>query len=120
MTTQTAIRPASRPFADGLAAVPRRFACPNGAPRRMRVHIATNGREPGNWLISVDNERCGVFEGSVPSPDARLYTDSDIGAGILQGRVALDEAISAGLLDWDGDREVLYSLAACLGLGGSL
>ena len=69
----------------------------------MRVHVATTGPEPGNWLIAVDGDVCRVMLGSVPDPDARLYTDSEIGHSILNGGLSIDEALASRLLDFDGD-----------------
>lgn len=93
-----------RPFASSIASLPRRFR-PTGIC--ARVHIATTGREPGNWLVAVDNSSCRVIPGSVPRPDARLYTDSQIGHSVLTGKLSVEEAVASRLLDFDGEPELL-------------
>jgi hypothetical protein len=84
----------------------------------MRIHVATTGPEPGNWLITIAEGVCRVLLGSVPAPDARLFTDSEIGHHILAGRMSPDEAVSAGLLSYEGDPAALRRLGACFELGG--
>ncbi len=83
----------------------------------MRVHVATTGPEPGNWLITVDETGCPVLPGSIASPDARLYTDSDIGNGILTGELSVDETLASRLLDYDGNPEELRRFGACFRFG---
>jgi hypothetical protein len=107
----------NRPFASSIAALPHRFLPGAAAGIRMRVHVATTGPEPGNWLVAIDRGVCRVLLGSVPEPDARLYTDSDIGHSILNGRLSTDEALTSRLLDYDGDPEQLRGFGACFRLG---
>lgn len=85
----------------------------------MQVQIATTGPEPGNWLVSIAGDRCRVFMGSVARPDARLYTSSDVGLWILARRVSIEEALSSGLLDYDGDPAALRRFGECFGFGGA-
>jgi hypothetical protein len=85
----------------------------------MHVHVATTGPEPGNWLISIANRTCRVFLGSVTTPDARLFTASDVGHSILTGELPIEEALSNGLLDYDGDPAELRRFVACFEFGGS-
>jgi hypothetical protein len=85
----------------------------------MQVHVATTGPEPGNWLISIVNRTCRVFVGSVATPDARLFTSSDVGHSILNGDLPIDEALLTGLLDYDGDPVELRRFGACFEFGGS-
>jgi hypothetical protein len=106
----------ARPFAFSMRSLPHRFRPRSGHHVPVRVHVATTGPEPGNWLIAIDANQCRVFDGSTPEPDARVYTDSTIGAAILSGDQSLAAAIASRLLDYDGDLEVLRSVAACLGL----
>jgi len=114
----TAEETGRKPFASSIACLPLRFR-PDHAPGiRMQVHVATTGPEPGNWLIAIDEGICRVFLGSITSPDARLYTSSEIGANILSGALSVGEALASGLLDYDGDREALRRFAACFQLGG--
>ena len=109
-----------RPFASSIACLPLRFR-PDYAPGiRMQVHVATTGPEPGNWLIAIDKGICHVFTGSIASPDARLYTSSEIGTEILSGALSIGEAVAGRLLDYDGDIEALRRFAACFQLGGAL
>jgi hypothetical protein len=109
-----------RPFASSIAVLPSRFQ-PGAAPgMRMRVHVATTGPEPGNWLIAVEGGVCRVFLGSVPRPDARLYTDSQIGHSILNGGLSIEEALASGLLDYDGDPRELRRFGACFQFGEHL
>lgn len=119
MTMRTGLEQArlpEKPFASSMNALPHRFRPSVGARLRARVHVATTGPEPGNWLIAIDGEQCRIFTGSIPSPDARVYTDSEIGQTILEGGQSLRSAIESRLLDYDGDIESLRSVAACLGL----
>jgi hypothetical protein len=109
-----------RPFASSIAALPSKFL-PGAAPGiRMRVHVATTGPEPGNWLVAVEGGVCRVMVGSVPEPDARLYTDSDIGHSILNGGLSIDDALASRLLDYDGDPGELRRFGACFQLGERL
>jgi hypothetical protein len=109
-----------KPFASSIACLPHRFR-PGAAPLvRMQVNLAASGPEPGNWLVIVDSHACRVFAGSVAEPDARLYTDSDIGHAIISGDLSVDEALDTGLLDYDGDETQLARLRACFDFGGSL
>jgi hypothetical protein len=111
---------AGRPFASSIARLPLRFL-PGVAPGiRMRVHVATTGPEPGNWLVTIDDADCRVFLGSVASPDARLYTDSEIGASVLNGVLSVAEALASRLLDYDGDPEQLRGFGACFRLGDAI
>ena len=105
-----------RPLSARLADLPRRFqsAGPRGASGS--VHLAVNGPEPGNWLITLAGDRCRVLAGSVPDPEARVYTDSEIALAVLDGAVTLEEAVRARLVDYDGDPGILRRLAAGLGL----
>lgn len=107
-----------RPFASSIAALPLRFLSGAAAGIRMRVHVATTGPEPGNWLIAVEGDVCRVMLGSVPDPDARLYTDSEIGHSILNGGLSIDEAVASRLLDFDGDPRKLRRFGACFQFGG--
>jgi hypothetical protein len=110
----------NRPFAASIARLPLRFR-PGAAPAtRMRVQVATTGPEPGNWLVAVDESACRVFQGSVASPDARLYTDSEIGAAVLNGALSVADALTSRLLDYDGDPEQLRGFRACFQLGDAL
>lgn len=108
-----------RPFAASIARVPLSFRPSVAAGIRMRVHVATNGPEPGNWTIAIENGACRVFVGSVPCPDARLYTDSEVGRAILEGITPIDEALASRLLDYDGDLEALRHFRACFEFGDS-
>jgi hypothetical protein len=105
-----------RPFASSFAALPLRFLPGAAAGIRMRVHVATTGPEPGNWLVAIDETACRVFQGSVASPDARLYTDSEIGAAVLNGELSVAEAVASRLLDYDGDPDQLRGFGACFRL----
>jgi hypothetical protein len=107
-----------RPFASSIARLPLRFRPGRAAGISMRVHVATTGPEPGNWLIAIDGLVCRVFLGSITSPDARLYTSSEIGTEILSGALSIGEAVARRLLDYDGDIEALRRFAACFQLGG--
>jgi hypothetical protein len=107
-----------KPFAASFARLPLRFRSSRAPGLRMQVHVATTGPEPGNWLISVDDDNCRVFVGSVATPDARLFTSSDIGHSILHGELPLDEALTAGLLDYDGDPVALRRFSECFEFGG--
>ena len=109
-----------RPFASSIIRLPSRFL--PGAARgiRMRVHVATTGPEPGNWLVSLRDGVCRVMLGSVPEPDARLYTDSEIGHSILNGGLSVDEAVASRLLDYDGDPRKLRHFGACFQFGEGL
>jgi hypothetical protein len=98
-----------------MARLPLQFRPGGAVNERLRVHIATTGPEPGNWLISIDGPRCQVFPGGVHDPDARVYTASDIGHQILGGITSLAEAIAGRLVDFDGDRYALRRLAASFG-----
>jgi len=109
---------AHRPFASSIAALPLKFLAGAAAGIRMRVHIATTGPEPGNWLVDVDGRVCRVLLGSIPEPDARLYTDSEIGHSILNGDLSIQEALASRLLDYDGDPRELRRFAACFQIGG--
>jgi hypothetical protein len=109
-----------RPFASSIARLPSRFR-PGLAPGlRMRVHVATTGPEPGNWLVTIDEADCRVFLGSVAAPDARLYTDSEIGASVMNGVLSVAEALASRLLDYDGDLEQLRGFGACFRLGDAI
>jgi hypothetical protein len=55
----------------------------------------------------------------VRAPDARLYTDSEIGHDIITGRLPLEEALERRLLVYEGDRQQLARLRACFRFGGS-
>jgi hypothetical protein len=108
---------ADRPFASSIAALPLSFQ-PGADPGiRMRVHVATTGPEPGNWLVAVEGGTCRVMVGSVPEPDARLFTDSEIGHSILNGGLSIDEALASRLLDYDGDPRELRRFGACFQFG---
>lgn len=109
-----------RPFAASIAHLPLRFR-PRAAPStRMRVHLATTGPEPGNWLIAIDETACRVFLGSVASPDARLYTDSEIGAAVLNGALSVAEALASRLIYYDGDPRQMRGFGACFRFGDAL
>jgi hypothetical protein len=110
---------ADKPFAATIAQLPSRFRQKAASGMSMRVHLATTGPEPGNWLISVDESACRVFVGSVLEPDARLYTDSDIGHSIISGMLSVDEALTSRLLDYDGDPGVLQRFRSCFEFGGA-
>jgi hypothetical protein len=107
-----------RPFASSIAVLPSRFLPGVAQGIRMRVHVATTGPEPGNWLVTVGGGVCRVMVGSIPEPDARLYTDSEIGHSILNGSLSIDEAVASRLLDFDGDPRKLRRFGACFQFGG--
>jgi len=109
-----------RPFASSIVALPSRFLPAVAPGLRMRVHVATTGPEPGNWLVAVEDGVCSVMLGSLPEPDARLYTDSDIGHSILSGGLSIEQALASRLLDYDGDLGALRRFGACFRLGESL
>jgi hypothetical protein len=103
-------------FSDHIHLLPLRFRPVQGASDPVTVHVATTGPEPGNWLIAIDAERCRVFDGSLPEPDARVFTCSEVGQAILQGSHRLGDAIESRLLDYEGDVDSLRVVAASLGL----
>jgi hypothetical protein len=109
-----------RPFASSIAALPLRFLPGTARGIHMRVHVATTGPEPGNWLVALAGGVCRVMLGSVPEPDARLYTDSEIGHSILNGSLSIDEALASRLLDYDGDPRELRRFGACFQFGEGL
>jgi hypothetical protein len=106
-----------RPFAASIARLPFKFRPGSSSGVRMQVHVATTGPEPGNWLVSVDKRTCRVFSGSVATPDARLFTSSDVGCSILSGDLSVDEALLTGLLDYDGDPVELRRFGTCFEFG---
>lgn len=108
-----------RPFAADMARLPLRFRSAIASGMRLQVNIVTTGPEPGSWLVSVDKDACRVFMGSVASPDARLFTSSDVGHSILNGELPINEALLTGLLDYDGDPVELRRFGACFEFGGS-
>ncbi len=109
-----------RPFASSITALPLRILPSAARDIHMRVHVATTGPEPGNWLVSLKNGVCRVMLGSVPEPDARLYTDSEIGHSILNGGLSVDEALASRLLDYEGDPRELRRFGACFQFGEGL
>jgi alkyl sulfatase BDS1-like metallo-beta-lactamase superfamily hydrolase len=108
-----------RPFAASIMALPLSFQPAVSADLRMRVHVATTGPEPGNWLIVVEDGVCRVYVGSVPQTDARLYTDSEVGRSILTGETSIRRALTSGLLDYEGDPVALQRFRSCFQFGGS-
>jgi hypothetical protein len=106
-----------RPFAAAMACLPSAFRPGTAEELRLEVQVATTGPEPGNWLISVRDSICRVLVGSVLVPDARLFTDSEIGHSILTGRLTVDEALSSRLLDYDGDPAALRRFRTCFEFG---
>ena len=109
-----------RPFACGKAILPSGFRPGRAVGIGMPLHVGTTGPEPGNWLIAVDETSCRVLPGFIATPDARLYTDSEIGHSILVGEITVGEALRSRLLDYDGDPEELRRFGACFRLGGPL
>ncbi len=109
----------NRPFAASIARLPLRFRPGAARDIRMQVHVATTGPEPGNWLVAVAENTCRVLQGSVATPDARLFTDSDIGHSIITGQLSVGAALASRLLDYDGDDEELRRFGACFEFGGS-
>lgn len=107
-----------RPFASAIALLPSMFRPTCRPSVRMRVHVATTGPEPGNWLIAIDERGCRVFPGFIATPDARLYTDSEIGHSILTGGTTIGEALRSRLLDYEGDLDKLRHFRACFQFGG--
>lgn len=118
MTAKTLARTRPRPFASRIADLPSRFRPDPWDTRRVHVHVATTGPEPGNWLIAVDGSKCAVFKGSLPTSEARVYTDSEIGVAVLDGVMSLRNAVDSRLVDFDGDVAVLRYLARSFGLDG--
>lgn len=105
------------PFASRVTNLPSRFRpVRSPAPSRIRIHLATTGPEPGNWLISITGDDCRVFKGSLLAHEARVYTASDIGIAILDGLMPLRDALGARLVDYEGDIEALRYVAASFGL----
>lgn len=105
-----------RPLADRISKLPARYEPASGEAAALRVNLSTTGPEPGNWLIAVEGTRCAVFEGSVPLPDAWVFTDSDIAVQVLDGVTTLRQALEERLVDFDGDAAALRQLAMSLGL----
>jgi hypothetical protein len=79
----------------------------------MRVHVATTGREPGNWLIAIEEGICRVLLGSVTTPDARLFTSSETGHEVLRGSIPILDALRRRLVHWDGEPEAFFRFVTC-------
>jgi hypothetical protein len=107
----------NRPFAAAMSGLPSTFRPGAANDMRMQVQVATTGPEPGNWLISIGDKICRVLVGSVPTPDALLFTDSDVGHSILTGGLTVEQALSSRLLDYNGDLAGLRRFRACFEFG---
>jgi hypothetical protein len=105
-------------FASSIAALPEKFR-PGSATSPIDVHIATTGSEPGNWMVSIGSASCRVFLGALATAHARVFTSSEVGHSIITGRLSIEDAISLGVLDFDGDGNALRRFAGCFDFGGA-
>ena len=97
-------------FAEAIRSLPRAFRPEQAADGGARVHVAATGPEPGNWMITVREGKCTVEKGAIPGVRPVIHVPSDVWLLIARRELAPEEAMSQGLLYFDGEPEVFHKL----------
>jgi hypothetical protein len=108
MTSATAH--ASTPFARAIQSLPLAFRADRARGGSARVHIATTGPEPGNWMLTVSGGKCVIEKGATPGMRPVVHVPSDV--WVLIARRQLDPlvALDQGLLHFEGEPELFHKL----------
>jgi len=77
------------------------------------------GKEPGEYVLRIDNGRCTVHDGTVSSPDITIHTPSEIWLQIARGELSGQTAYLQGLYLIEGDLGLLLRMGELFSSAGS-
>ena len=67
------------------------------------IQVLFSGEGASNWVVSLKDKNCNVYEGKVEKPDLTLRTDADICAKLFTGNLDPMRAYMLGKLKVSGD-----------------
>ncbi len=67
------------------------------------VQCMFSGEQASNWVITIADQNCEVYEGKVENPDLTIKADAEMGVNILTGKTDAMRAYMLGKIKVFGD-----------------
>jgi putative sterol carrier protein len=71
------------------------------------IQFEITGKQPGNWFLTIENDKCKFNEGISSDPSLTIKTPSEIWMGITNKEIDGQQAFIEGKYAVKGDMELL-------------
>jgi len=74
------------------------------------IQFRVTGKEPGNYYLHIENDKCAFHEGVAESPTATIHTPSEVWIAITSGEMDAALAYIQGKFRVEGDKGLLLKM----------
>ena len=74
-----------------------------------------SGRQPGQWHLSIKDNRCRFQEGRAKEPDLTVSAASQVWVSVVKGETNLTQAVREGAVRLEGRTELFSSMVSSFG-----
>jgi putative sterol carrier protein/putative NADPH-quinone reductase len=82
---------------------------------KATIQFEVTGKQPGKWFLSVENGKCGFFEGKVNDPNLTIQTPSEVWLAITNKELDGQQAFTEGRYTATGDIRLLMRMKSLFG-----
>lgn len=86
---------------------------------KATIQFEVTGKQPGDWFLSIEKEKCTNAEGKVNSPTLTIKTPSEVWLAIANGEMDGQQAFMEGKYTASGDMTLLMRMRNLFGGEGS-
>ncbi len=102
---------------DILTGMPAAFIPANADGINADIQFHLTGNDGGDWVVTVQNGRCTVRQGTVPNPRVNLTADARDFVGVVTGKTNPMMAMMKGRLKVKGDMALAARFPKMFGVG---
>ncbi len=85
---------------------------------KATIQFEVTGKQPGNWFLSIEGERCSYHEGNADSPTLTINTRSEVWLAIANGELDGKQALIHAKYTAQGDMGLLKRMNDLFGSAG--
>ena len=74
-----------------------------------------SGRQPGEWYLTIKDDRCRFQEGRAKEPDLIVSAASQVWVSVVKGETNLPQAVREGSVRLEGRTELFSSMISSFG-----
>ena len=67
------------------------------------VQINLTGNNPGNWIITIKDQKIRAIQGTTEEPTLTFKTSENIFLDIVNGKMSIENAFFSGKINFKGD-----------------
>jgi putative sterol carrier protein len=86
-----------------MTAIPNQFNAEKAEGVSSVIQCAFSGQQASDWVITIKNQTCQVYEGVVDNPDLTIKADAEDGIKLLTGKMDAMRAYMLGKIKVFGD-----------------